>query len=119
MTINKQITEILTPKPAARPRIYAYSIADAGHAGQLKIGQTTRDVKHRVAEQLKTAAITNYRIELDEPAERPDGTVFSDHQVREALVRRGHVRERWAYLCRSTRLVRGRTRLPVSTQSQT
>ena len=93
MTINKQITEILTPKPAARPRIYAYSIADTAHAGQLKIGQTTRDVKHRVAEQLKTAAITNYRIELDEPAERPDGTVFSDHQVREALVRRGHVRE--------------------------
>jgi hypothetical protein len=83
------IDEILAPKPEARPRIYAYSIADAAHAGLLKIGQTTRDVKRRVAEQLKTAAIRNYRIELDEPAERHDGTLFSDFDVRAALVRKG------------------------------
>jgi hypothetical protein len=51
------IDEALTPKPEARPRIYAYAIADAAHHGQLKVGQTTRDVKRRVAEQLKTAAI--------------------------------------------------------------
>jgi hypothetical protein len=50
----KPIDEILAPKPEARPRIYAYSIDDAAHAGMLKIGQTTRDVKQRVAEQLKT-----------------------------------------------------------------
>jgi hypothetical protein len=91
--MTNAIETILTPKPAARPRIYAYTIDDAGHAGQLKIGQTTRDVKQRISEQLKTAAITNYTIVLDEPAERHDGSVFSDHQVREALVRRGHVRE--------------------------
>ena len=48
---------------------------DKAHAGLLKIGQTTRDVKQRVAEQLKTAAIKNYRIELDEPAE-DDHTVY-------------------------------------------
>jgi hypothetical protein len=83
------IDEILARKPEARPRIYAYSIADAAHAGLLKIGQTTRDVKRRVAEQLKTAAIKNYRIELDEPAERDDGTVFSDRDVRAALVGKG------------------------------
>ncbi len=29
----------------------------------LKIGQTTREVKSRVVEQLKTAVIQNYRIE--------------------------------------------------------
>lgn len=87
--MNNTIETILTPKPAARPRIYAYSIADAAHAGQLKIGQTTRDVAQRVNEQLKTAAITNYRIELDEPAERPDGSVFSDHDVRAALIKKG------------------------------
>ncbi len=45
-------------------------------------------MKQRVAEQLKTAAIKNYRIELDESAERDDGTVFSDHEVRAALVRK-------------------------------
>ena len=89
MTINKPtIDEILAPKPVARPRIYAYSIDDRAHKGLLKIGQTTRDVKERVAEQLKTAAIKNYTIELDESAERDDGSVFSDHEVRAALVRK-------------------------------
>jgi hypothetical protein len=87
--MSKNIEEILAPKPEARPRIYAYSIADEAHQGQLKVGQTTRDVKQRVAEQLKTAAIQNYTIELDEPAERDDGTVFSDHEVRGALVNKG------------------------------
>jgi len=46
-------------------------------------------VKKRIAEQVKTAAIKNYKIELDESAEREDGTVFSDHQVRVALARKG------------------------------
>ena len=82
------IEEILTPKPEARPRIYAYSIDDKAHKDLLKVGQTTRDVKWRVAEQLKTATIKNYTIELDESAERDDGTIFSDHEVRAALVRK-------------------------------
>jgi hypothetical protein len=83
------IEEILVEKPEARPRIYAYSIDDEAHAGLLKVGQTTRDVKQRVAEQVKTAAIKNYRIELDESAERNDGTVFTDHSVRSALAKKG------------------------------
>lgn len=87
--MSKTIDEILAPKPEARPRIYAYSIDDKAHAGQLKIGQTTRDVKQRVAEQLKTAAIKNYTIVLDESAERDDGTIFSDHAVRAALAKKG------------------------------
>src|SRR6185436_19224753 len=87
--MSKTIEEILAPKPRARPRIYAYSIDDRAHRGLLKVGQTTRDVKQRVAEQLKTAAIKNYTIVLDEPAERDDGTLFTDHQVREALAKKG------------------------------
>lgn len=83
------IEEILAPRPEARPRIYAYSIADAEHKDLLKVGQTTRDVKQRIAEQLKTAAIKNYRVELDESAERDDGSIFSDHEVRAALGRKG------------------------------
>ena len=83
--MSKTIDEILTLKPEARPRIYAYAIADAAHTGLLKIGQTTRDVKQRVAEQLKTAAIQNYTIVLDDSAEREDGTIFSDHAVRKAI----------------------------------
>ena len=81
--------QILLPKPEARPRIYAYSIDDKHHNGLLKIGQTAREVKQRVAEQLKTAAIKNYRIELDESAERNDGSVITDREVRAALVKKG------------------------------
>jgi len=87
--MSKTIEEILAPKPEARPRIYAYSIDDQAHKGLLKVGQTTRDVKQRIAQQLKTANIRNYTIELDQVAERDDGTIFTDHDVRMALVRRG------------------------------
>ncbi|MBZ0143436.1 MAG: restriction endonuclease [Rhodocyclaceae bacterium] len=90
--MSKSIEEILLPKPEARPRIYAYSIDDKAHKGLLKVGQTTRDVKQRVDEQLKTAVIKNYRIELDESAERDDGTLFSDHEVRAALKKKGFER---------------------------
>ena len=85
----KTIEDILEPKPQARPQIYAYSIDDVAHEGLLKIGQTTRDVRTRVGEQLRTAAITNYRIELEEHSESFDGTVITDHEVRRALVAKG------------------------------
>jgi hypothetical protein len=86
---KRTIEEILAPKPEARPRIYAYSIKDKAHKGLLKIGQSTRAVKQRIAEQLKTAAIKNYTIQLDESAERDDGTIFTDHEVRASLVKKG------------------------------
>ncbi|MEX3015498.1 GIY-YIG nuclease family protein [Gymnodinialimonas hymeniacidonis] len=85
------VDDILEPKPKARPRIYAYSIDDAAHAGLLKVGQTTRDVRQRVNEQLGTAAIKNFTIELDEPAERADGSFITDHEVRARLVSKGFV----------------------------
>jgi hypothetical protein len=96
--MSRPVEELFAPKPEARPRIYAYSIDDAAHRGQLKIGQTTRSVKERVAEQLKTAAIKNYRIELDESAARDDGSLFSDHDVRAALERRGCTRVRLEWM---------------------
>lgn len=86
--MTKAIEEILAPKPEVRPRIYAYAIHDEAHKGLLKVGQTTRNVRQRVGEQLKTAAITNFTIVLDEPAERDDGSIFTDHQVRAALARK-------------------------------
>ena len=89
MNNKPTIDEVLALKPEARPRIYAYTIADAAHQGQLKVGQTTRNVKQRVAEQLKTAAIQNFTIALDESAERDDGSIFTDHEVRAALVKKG------------------------------
>jgi len=87
--VTKSIGELLPEKPEARLRIYAYRIDDDAHAGWLKIGQTTQDVKARVAQQLQTAAISNYGILLDEPAERDDGSIFTDFQVRARLKKKG------------------------------
>lgn len=85
----RTVDDILGLKPKARPRIYAYSIGDTAHEGLLKVGQTTRDVRARVGEQLRTAFIENFRIELDEPAERLDGSIITDHEVRDALKAKG------------------------------
>jgi hypothetical protein len=91
--MSKTIEEILAPKPEARPRIYAYSIDDKAHAGLLKVGQTTRDVKQRVLAQTQTAGI-EFTIHIDEVAERDDGTVFSDQQVRDRLNSKGFPSEK-------------------------
>jgi hypothetical protein len=87
--MTKPIKQILEPKPEARLRVYAYSIDDKAHKDLLKVGQTTRNVKQRISEQLKTAAINNYTIDLDESAERDDGSIFSDHELRAALAAKG------------------------------
>lgn len=87
--MSKPINDLFPEKPDARLRLYAYSIEDDAHTGQLKIGQTTQDVKTRVAQQLKTAAIKNYTIQIDESAERHDGSVITDHQVRQRLKTKG------------------------------
>src|SRR3954447_10631391 len=82
------VDEILAPKPMARPRIYAYSIDDEAHEGLLKVGQTTGDVKKRIEQQTKTAAI-QFTIELDEAAESDEGSIFTDHEVRARLRAKG------------------------------
>jgi len=89
-SVPKPIEDLLPEKPDYRLRIYAYSIADDAHSGLLKVGQTTQEVKTRVAQQLKTAAIANYEIVLDEPADRSDGSVFRDFDVRDRLKSKGH-----------------------------
>ena len=68
--------------------MYAYSIDDPAHEGLLKVGQTTRPVSKRIAEQTRTAGI-RARIVLDELADRDDGTWFTDHQVRARLNDKG------------------------------
>lgn len=84
----KSIEELLPPKPDARLRIYAYSIDSPAHVDLIKVGQTTRDVKKRIEEQTKTAGITP-TILLDVPAERVDGSSFTDFEVRARLVTKG------------------------------
>jgi len=53
----------------------------------LKVGYTTKDVRKRVAEQYATQrpGPPPYRIVLEEPAMRNDGTVFTDHEIHRML----------------------------------
>ena len=87
--MTKPIEDLLPAKPEGRLRIYAYSIEDSNHEGMLKIGQTTQSVKSRIEQQLKTALVKHYTVLVDEPADRPDGSTFSDHEVRARLSARG------------------------------
>jgi hypothetical protein len=87
--MTKTIEELLPERPQASLRLYAYSIDDSAHDGMLKIGQTTRSVKSRVEEQLKTALVKNYTIQVDESAERADGSLITDHEVRARLQKKG------------------------------
>jgi hypothetical protein len=76
-------------RPELKPKIYAYEIPDAeNRKGLLKIGYTTRDVRERVKEQLRTSGL-NYNIVLEEDAIRNDGTTFTDHDIHRYLKKEG------------------------------
>ena len=73
------------PRTQATPTIYAYKLPDVStHKGWLKVGFTDRNAQDRIAEQLKTSRV-RYRIVLDEPAMRPDGSAFTDRDVHRYL----------------------------------
>jgi hypothetical protein len=74
-------------KPEANPTIYAYEDTNPLYAGLLKVGFTIRDAKTRVGQQYPTLKPGEppYRIHLEEPAMRNDGTVFTDHEVHRYL----------------------------------
>jgi len=72
-------------RPEANPTIYAYELKGVRtHKGWLKIGYTDRDAKTRVAEQLQTSGV-KYKIVIEEPAMRKDGSTFTDHDVHRYL----------------------------------
>ena len=89
--MSKSIEEILLPKPEARLRVYAWTPNDppAAYAGLIKVGQTTReDVNDRIRQsqgQMQQA----YTLHVNELAEREDGTIFRDSDVRQRLVQKG------------------------------
>jgi hypothetical protein len=80
-------TLFFPPRPSSQPAIYAYEDTHPQYAGLLKVGYTTIDVRQRVEQQYPTAKPGKppYRIVLDEPAMRNDGSVFSDHDVHRRL----------------------------------
>ena len=77
-------------RPEVVPTIYAYELSGVpSHKGFIKVGYTERDVETRIAEQLHTSAVP-YKILLKESAMRPDGSVFTDHEVHAVLRKKGH-----------------------------
>ena len=87
--MSKTIEELLPEKPEARLRIYAWSTSDIPkYEGCLKVGQTTQAVNDRII-QSQGQARYKYLLEVDEPAERLDGTVFRDIDVRARLRAKG------------------------------
>ncbi len=79
--------EFFPQRPKIEPKIYAYNDTNPQYSGLLKIGYTTKSVQERVAEQYPTARPGDppYRIVLEEPAIRKDGTAFNDHDVHRML----------------------------------
>jgi hypothetical protein len=88
--VSRTIEELLPEKPIAHLRIYAWSTNEIKKFdGCLKVGQTTKkDVNVRIKESQGVAQV-EYTLEVDELAEREDGTVFRDSAVRDRLKAKG------------------------------
>lgn len=85
----KSIEELLPEKGESRLKIYAWSTSDIQkYAGCLKVGQTTQDVNTRIV-QSQGQSRFKYVLEVDEWAEKEDGTTFRDSAVRERLKQKG------------------------------
>ena len=85
----KSIDEIFPVKARTQLKIYAWSTEGIPkYSGCLKVGQTTQDVNHRIKQSQGVAQVP-YVLEVEELAERFDGTVFRDSTVRERLKQKG------------------------------
>lgn len=89
--MTRSLEELLPQKPAARLRIYAWTPNDppADYVGLIKVGQTTKaDVNDRIRES-QGQMQQPYTLHVNEPAERDDGSIFRDSDVRRRLVAKG------------------------------
>jgi hypothetical protein len=87
--MSKPVNELLPSKPDSRLRIYAWSTDEIPrYKGCLKIGQTTIDVRDRVI-QSQGQSRYRFKIEVEQFADRPNGTFFTDHEVRRQLRAKG------------------------------
>lgn len=95
--MSKSVDELLPEKPGSRLRIYAWSTKEIKKfEGCLKVGQTTQDVNTRIRQSQGVAQVP-YVLEVDEIAERLDGSTFRDHAIRERLRQKGfeNVENEW------------------------
>ena len=89
--MSKSIEEILAPRPEIRLRIYAWTLdkPSADYVGLTKVGQTTQANVNARIKQSQGQVQQSYTLHLDEPAEREDGSLFRDSDVRRRLVEKG------------------------------
>lgn len=82
-------TDFFPLRPEANPTIYAYE--DKLYPGLLKIGYTIKTAQERVAEQYPVLRPGDkpYKIVLDEPAIKENGSTFTDHDVHRLLRKNG------------------------------
>ncbi|MCH8565204.1 restriction endonuclease [Nesterenkonia sp. LB17] len=95
--MSKSIEELMPAKPTARLRIYAWAPAHPpnDYAGLIKIGQTTKaDVNDRIRES-QGQMQQSYVLHVDVLAEREDGSLFRDSDVRQRLIDKGFVNPRF------------------------
>ncbi|MFO1241208.1 MAG: restriction endonuclease [Sphingomonadaceae bacterium] len=87
------IEDILTAKPEARLRIYAWSFNEppSAYTGLIKVGQTTRENVNDRIRQSQGQAQQAYTLHtpLNTFAEREDGSTFRDNDVRQRLIDKG------------------------------
>lgn len=80
-------------RPDYDPRVYAYEdLKDPDCKNLLKIGEAiVQSVEKRVAQQypIKRPGQKPYKILFNKSSMRSDGSVFSDHELRNALVKQG------------------------------
>lgn len=87
--MSRNIEDLLPEKAKPRLRIYAWSTNEIKkYEGCLKVGQTTWDVNTRIRKSQGVAQY-EYVLEVDESAEKEDGTFFRDSTVRERLRQNG------------------------------
>ncbi|PLS01938.1 Eco57I restriction-modification methylase domain-containing protein [Neobacillus cucumis] len=80
---------IINPYEELDLKIYAYTLPEVpSHEGYIKIGDTNRQVKKRILEQIGTAGL-NPNILFEKIAKRSDGTWFHDKSLHRFLQQNG------------------------------
>lgn len=82
--------DYLPEKITLEPKIYAYEDTHQEFNGFLKIGYTKNDTNKRIKEQYPIIRpVKTWKLVLEESAMKKDGSIISDHQVRNYLVKKG------------------------------
>ena len=85
------LSDLLHDRPLVQPKIYGFIIPGlADHEGYIKIGYTEKEnAEDRINEILHTAAVEHKTLFV-ESSMRNDGTVFTDKDVHNLLLRKGY-----------------------------